>query len=241
VTRPFDPAVIVEYLEKLQSQQISITSDDMALLKDMFRVLQVPSILAHGEGEALASALCVNGLVDLVASEDTDVLAYGAPLVISKINTSAETCIELRHADLLEKMELSHEQFRDLCIMCGTDYNRNMPGVGPDTSFKLIYSHGSIEEIAKLPKYDVSILKYDRVRELFGVENCVFVLASLPQGESVKIVKEHEQGVKKYMAVPYCGKPSESAVQQWCWRNNVRIHVGNLVSSFSRKELMFEE
>lgn len=33
---------------------------------------------------------------------------------------------------------MSHEEFVDLCILCGCDYTESIDGIGPTTAFKLI-------------------------------------------------------------------------------------------------------
>ena len=46
-------------------------------------------------------------------------------------------------------MELTHDQFVDLCILLGCDYCDSIRGVGPKTALKLIREHKCIEEILK--------------------------------------------------------------------------------------------
>ena len=49
-------------------------------------------------------------------------------------------------------MELSYEQFVDLCILCGCDYCSTIKGIGPKTAFKLIKQHKSIETVIEAVK-----------------------------------------------------------------------------------------
>jgi 5'-3' exonuclease len=219
----FNIKIVREYLEKIKGQVIKITEDDFNMARKLFDILQVPYIKADGEAESFASQLCVRGIVDAVASEDTDVLAYGTPIFLTKINTSDETCIEIKHQDLCEKMGLTPYQFTDLCIMCGTDYNSNIKGIGPDKSYKLLVDNGSIEEIEKLVdkdginKFETKCLKYTRVRELFSV----------PEKIELKIA--------------YCGKPDLVLLRKWLWHNNISFNVDMIVSSFKTRHMEFED
>jgi flap endonuclease-1 len=49
----------------------------------------------------------------------------------------------------LEGLELTKDQFVDLCIMLGCDYCDSIRGVGPKTALKLIREHSDIETIIK--------------------------------------------------------------------------------------------
>lgn len=51
---------------------------------------------------------------------------------------------------LLAELELSMEQFIDLCIMCGCDYASNIRGIGAVRALSLIKQHGSIEAVIKV-------------------------------------------------------------------------------------------
>ena len=51
----------------------------------MLEHLGITCIIADGEAEALAVALARAGLVDGVASNDLDCVAYGAPLFIRNL------------------------------------------------------------------------------------------------------------------------------------------------------------
>ena len=56
----------------------------------------------------------------------------------NNLDLNKETCIELNIKNILDGLEIDYFQFRDLCIMCGTDYNKNIYGIGPEKAFKLI-------------------------------------------------------------------------------------------------------
>lgn len=220
----FSIKIVKEYLDRIKGQVIRITEDDFIKARELFDLLQVPYIKAEGEAESFASHLCVRGLVDAVASEDTDVLAYGTPIFVTKINTSDETCVEINYSELLERMGLTPEMFTDLCIMCGTDYNTNIRGIGPDKALKLLVDRGSIEEIAQITdsktgeaKFDISCLKHERVRELFSV----------PERLEVRI--------------PYCGKPDFVKLRKWIWSQGIRYNVESIVANFQPRELTFDD
>ena len=48
---------------------------------------------------------------------------------------------------VLEGLDLSMDQFIDLCILCGCDYCDSIKGIGPTTALKLVREHGSLEKV----------------------------------------------------------------------------------------------
>jgi len=163
--------IIIDEIKKLDIQTISISKEDFDKTKQLFDIIGVSYIDAPigGEAEKTCSELCINGGVDAVMSQDTDVMAYGTPIFLTKINTQTSTCVAIYMDELLEELELNYDQFRDLCIMCGNDYNSNIPKIGPITSLTYIKECSTIEDIETYKNIDTSILKYKRSRELFTV------------------------------------------------------------------------
>ncbi len=206
---------VEEELERMRGKVVGISDDDFRILREMLDIMAVPCIQAPGEAEAFGSYLCCTGKVAAVLTEDTDVLAYGCPRFLSKLDTSSSMCTEINIGDLYRDMELSYPTFVDLCIMLGTDYNSNMKGIGPEKAYKLITEHGNLEAI-EAKGYPVECLRYQRVRELFRFE------------------------LKDDVQVRFCGTPDWAVLEAFVFRYNVRIHVGSLKKSFEFSDLEFE-
>ena len=213
-----DMRTVKDEISRIKGYILNITKEDYALTRHLFEVLGVPYYDAPLEAETACADLCRRGLVDAVLSEDTDVLAYGAPTFLSKINTSTGTCVMLRHQEILEQLDLTEEQFLDVCIMCGTDYNKNIPKVGPANAYKLITIHGSIEGVASGTGHDVSILKHLRGRELFTQYD--------------KMPLE---------SVPYCTQPDFEEVEAFVVQNKLPVNVKGLRKSFVQELIIYED
>ena len=78
------------------------------------------------------------GLTYATASEDMDSLTFGTNFLLRGFNSKKEPIIQIELAQVLEGFGMTHEQFVDLCILCGCDYTTNIPGIGPVKAFKLI-------------------------------------------------------------------------------------------------------
>lgn len=205
-------------IKKMKSYILNITQKDFQLTKDLFDILDVPWCMAPLEAETMCSDLCKKGLVDGVLSEDTDVLAYKSPIFLTKLNNRTETCIRIKYKDVLESLELNDKQFLDFCIMCGTDYNKNIYRVGPEKAYKLIKEHGSIENIEKNTKLDTSVLKYKKSRELF-----------------TEYKKSDLEKIK------YCGKPDFTKLKEFSFKNNIKLDIEGMKSSFVREMVIIED
>ncbi|KAL6552316.1 Elongation of fatty acids protein 2 [Orobanche hederae] len=118
--------------------------------KRLLRLMGVPVIEAPSEAEAQCAALCKTGKVYGVASEDMDSLTFGAPKFLRHLMDPSSKKIpvmEFEVAKVLEELNLTMDQFIDLCILSGCDYCDSIRGIGGLTALKLIRQHGSIENI----------------------------------------------------------------------------------------------
>lgn len=98
------------------------------------------------EGEALASALVRGGYADMVATEDSDVLLYQVPLLRGLSNMSLELIDTSRvYASLFPNAAQPYMSFLEFALLCGTDFNRTVPGIGPTRAAKLIAEHATIQ------------------------------------------------------------------------------------------------
>lgn len=120
------------------------TKDSAELLKRM----GVPVLQAPGDAEALCARLVREGVVDAVASEDMDTLPFGADVLIRQLNAKRYSeVVEYSLPKLLEKLQISHEELVDLCILLGCDYCDKIPGLGPKKALALIKKHRTIEDV----------------------------------------------------------------------------------------------
>ena len=169
-------------IECWKNQTVHISPIFAEKAKDVLTLLGLPYLQADGEAETLCSFLGINGHVDAVLSDDTDVLAYGTPLVFSNITRhpgrAVVTVRVVVYEELCKGLDLTSDEFKDLCILLGCDYNERakIPGKKPQTkrsvgavrAYSLIEEHRRLENIDPL-LIDAEVLKYLRCRELFTV------------------------------------------------------------------------
>lgn len=162
----FDFDEMVAHLDnKILRQQICVSQADILLLQEILDCFNIPWVVAeHGDGELFCAQLCREKKVFAVLSQDSDVLATCCPILIRKLGTTKMDCVCIE--DVLASLELKEEEFRDFCIMCGTDFNHNIPRIGPKKSYALIQKHRMIHNIP--PSLNTDILKYETTRDIFN-------------------------------------------------------------------------
>ncbi|KAJ9681610.1 hypothetical protein PVL29_017828 [Vitis rotundifolia] len=139
-----------EEIEKFSKRTVKVTKQHNEDCKKLLRLMGVPVIEAPSEAEAQCAALCKSGKVYAVASEDMDSLTFGAPKFLRHLMDPSSRKIPVMEFDItkiLEELNLTMDQFIDLCILSGCDYCDSIRGIGGQTALKLIRQHGSIENI----------------------------------------------------------------------------------------------
>jgi 5'-3' exonuclease len=200
---------IQDKIAVLKSYDIYIATADKILIKNLFDIMGIQWMEAPDEAERLAARLCVSGQVSAVLTEDTDVLAYTTPIMITNLNTYSGGIEYIVYSQILEESELTASAFTDLCIMLGTDYNFNIPGYGPVKSYDLIVQYGNIDIIESELKLDVSMLNHLVCRKLFETTqddletwSTKFSESNIPENVTQLIVNEIEENNKLERSIP---------------------------------------
>ena len=117
----------------------------------MFGLMGVSYIHADGEAEAYASELCRLGFVDAVMTEDMDIFLMGvlnySELVLIRVLNRPDIVTVFNFKKILEDFKMNHDEFIDMCILCGCDYCPTIPKVGPVRAMKYIHKYKSIENL----------------------------------------------------------------------------------------------
>ena len=176
-----------EEKKALEKGTIRIKKEYIDDLKHLFSIMGVSYIHAPGEAEAYASELCRMGYVDGVITEDMDTLSYGCPQLlrscIDKSIKRPEVVTSFDFQQILSDFKMNHDQFIDMCILCGCDYCPTIPKIGPVRAMKLIQKYGSIDvflETEKTKDIDEFKSKYKVSRELFKIFDGKIDLENLP-------------------------------------------------------------
>jgi flap endonuclease-1 len=140
-------------LDKQSKRLVRAGQKENVDCQTLLRLMGVPVIIAPCEAEAQAASLAQEGLVYGVGTEDMDALTFRTPVLIRKMtfagsgSNTAAMVQTINYEKAILGLDLSHDQFVDLCILLGCDYCDTIRGVGPKTALKLIREYKSIEGI----------------------------------------------------------------------------------------------
>lgn len=138
-----------EDIERFNKRLVRATPEHNADCKELLRLMGVPVIEAPCEAEATCATLARSGKIFAAGTEDMDALTFGAPVLFRRLTVAPSKKIPILEVKLeraLEEMGLTHEQFVDLCILCGCDYCDTIRGIGPKKAFAGIKEHKTIEQ-----------------------------------------------------------------------------------------------
>lgn len=156
-----------EDIDRFSRRLVKVTKQHNDDCKILLGFMGVPVVNAPCEAEAQCAELAKAGIVWATSTEDMDALTFRTPKLIRKLTFSqnstkdkkSQPIIEIDCEKVLTGMNLTYEQFVDLCIMCGCDYCNTIKGIGPKNALKLIREHKNIETIIehlnKGKKYDI--------------------------------------------------------------------------------------
>ncbi len=158
-------------------QTSRLTEEMVDQSKRLLDLLGIPWVQAPAEGEAQASAMARTGVAYAAASQDFDSLLFGSPRLVKNLAISGrrklprkDVYVDVQPEEIsleatLANLGITREQFVDMGLLIGTDFNEGVKGIGPKKALALIKKHGSLEPA--LEELGVEIESKDEVREIF--------------------------------------------------------------------------
>jgi flap endonuclease-1 len=152
-----DPEAIRKY--RAQTQRLS--EHTLSTTRELLSLLSVPVVEAPAAGEAQAAHMVRTGAADAVVSDDYDAPLFGAPRTLRQCSgTGPAELLDLETT--LADLAIDHRQLVDVALLCGTDYNDGVDGVGPTYGLRGVREHGTAE--AYLADRDGSLPAAEAVR-----------------------------------------------------------------------------
>ncbi|KAJ3088339.1 Elongation of fatty acids protein 2 [Quaeritorhiza haematococci] len=160
--------------DKFSRRTVKVTKEHNDECRRLLSLMGIPYVDAPCEAEAQCAALAKAGKVYGAGSEDMDTMTFGAPVLLRHLTFSEARklpIIEMHLPSALEGLEMTMDQFIDLCILLGCDYCDSIRGIGPKSAVNLIKEHGTLEKVlASLDKKKYNVPEnwpYQQARELF--------------------------------------------------------------------------
>ena len=192
-----------EEVDKQSRRLVKVSKSHVDDCKKLLKFMGVPFVSAPCEAESQCAELVKKGKVWAVGTEDMDALTFGTNVLLRHLTFSEarlkETGTKEFHLrEVLEGLEMSQNEFIDLCIMLGCDYCEKIRGMGPKNALKAMQEHRSIEKVIE----NLDKKKYTVPENwMFAEARRLFTNPDVTPGEEFefKWEKPDVEGLVKYM------------------------------------------
>jgi flap endonuclease-1 len=141
----------------------------IAKFKQCLNQWGVPCWQSYGESDELCAAAAIDGVVSGVISTDSDLLVHGVSTLVTEWGPGLVETPEGNHLqvelinriELLNTLEITHDQLQDVAFIAGTDYNKGLKGMAFAKAYKYIKNGNVIPEVL------ADDFPVERLRELF--------------------------------------------------------------------------
>ena len=120
-----DKPEIITNMDMLKKQFIYITKDQINSVKQLMNAYGVTYYDAPEEADELCALLVIKKIVWGCLSEDMDMFVYGCPRVLRYLSLLNRNVVVYNTKKILEDLGITQKEFREICVLSGTDYNIN--------------------------------------------------------------------------------------------------------------------
>ena len=126
---PYIRQEIITNIDKEKRNFVRLTKQDLQDVKDLFDAYGMTYVIADGEADELCVKLVKKKMVYGCLSEDMDMFVYGCDRVYRYLSLLNNTLIVYDMKKILEILDLTQTQFREICVLSGTDYNNGIDNI----------------------------------------------------------------------------------------------------------------
>jgi len=177
-------------------QSVKISPEIIQDTIELLTVLGIPYVMAPEEADAQCVCLIEQNIADAVATEDMDLLTFGAKKLLKNFfSTKDDGIVEINLEDMLKQLKLNQNKFIDLSILLGCDYLPTLEGIGYVKSFNYITQYKSLEGIFKVVEQPTNY-DYNVVRDYFknATSKCI-----VPNVNDMKVKKTNNNDIQKLL------------------------------------------
>ena len=116
---------LIECINSLKKKCIRLKYNDIIEVRKLLDAFGVYYIEAIGEADELCAKLVIKKYAYACLSEDMDLFLYGCPRVLRYFSIANQTVILYNLDKILIDLNLTFNEFKEICILSGTDYNYN--------------------------------------------------------------------------------------------------------------------
>lgn len=115
---------------KLEIEQLERTKTQLSIqliyeVKYLLKGCGIPYVDSVNEADELCAYLVNSGAAWACLSEDMDLIVYGCKRVIRYLSIFQHNCVIYEIDNILSILNISIDDFRSICVLCGNDYNKS--------------------------------------------------------------------------------------------------------------------
>jgi flap endonuclease-1 len=118
-----DRQEIITNMDALKRQFVYVNKSHVEIAKELITSCGVSYYDAPGEADELCALLVIKKKAWACLSEDMDMFVYGCPRVLRYFSLMNHTAVLYNMKNILQELGISQKEFREMCVLSGTDYN----------------------------------------------------------------------------------------------------------------------
>jgi flap endonuclease-1 len=132
---------IIATMDQLKKQFVQINKDKIENVKSLIRAYGATYYDAPGEADELCALLVIKNKVWACLSEDMDLFVYGCTRVLRYFSIISHTVVLYNTEGIYNELKMTHKEFKEICVLSGTDYNINTDGNIKNVNLKQTIEH----------------------------------------------------------------------------------------------------
>jgi flap endonuclease-1 len=116
---------LIHSMDILKKNFVTISRNDIENVKLLIKSYGATYYDAVGEADEMCALLTIKNKVWACLSEDMDLFVYGSTRVIRYLSLLNHTAVLYDLKGILEELDMSQTDLREICVLSGTDYNVN--------------------------------------------------------------------------------------------------------------------
>ncbi|KAL8159752.1 hypothetical protein V2J09_001289 [Rumex salicifolius] len=138
---------------KLERNAASVNSEMFVECQELLQMFGLPYIIAPMEAEAQCAYMELEGLVEGVVTDDSDVFLFGARSVYKNIFDDRKYVETYLMKDIENELGLSREKLIRIAMLLGSDYTEGISGIGIVNAIEVVNAFPEEDGLSKFRKW----------------------------------------------------------------------------------------
>lgn len=155
----------------LERKNFMVTKEHRQSVFALIELMGIPVFTATNEAENLCATLQKQGVIQYTMSDDTDTYVFGCVKVLKVLKHNDTSFLEIDTDTMLTKLEMSRDQFMNMCILSGCDYTEHVSNIPIQQCYNVAKKYETIEEcITELKESHVHLpptFNHERIKSIY--------------------------------------------------------------------------